>query len=75
MIRMFFILCLVSEKMEENFNFKKIKIKSKIIIQHSRFHIVKASLSVLIIFGGKIGHVNHRSMSQVYFQIEVNLSI
>ena len=27
MIRMFFILCLVSEKMEENFNFKKNKIK------------------------------------------------
>ena len=52
-IRMFFILCLVSEKMEENFNLKKKNQRE--LVQHSSFHIVKASLSVITIFGGKIG--------------------
>ena len=69
---MFFILYLVVEKMEENFNLKK---KSKRIVQHSRFHIVKASLSMLTNFGGKIEPINHRPMLQVLFQIGVNLSI
>ena len=70
---MFFILYLVGEKMEENFNLKKKK--SKRIVQHSRFHIVKASLSMLTNFGEKIGPINHRPMLQVLFQIGVNLSI
>ena len=57
---MFFILCLVSEKIEANFNFKKNKIKENsttLALPYCESFIVRAHN-----FWWENWHINHRSM-------------